>query len=814
MEKAFKARLFTDHYVLLDAIGAGGMAELYVATTADAKSVLAIKKLLPRYASNPRFVDLLVAEAKVCSLLEHPNIVKIFDLGAAGSDFYIAMEFVSGKSLDRMLEKLLQTRKRMPGTIAMGILAQIANGLDHAHQARDGSGRELKLIHRDITPGNILTGYAGEVRLTDFGIVTAARDKMGGEPLALGKLPYMAPEQVRNQSLDHRADLYALAAVGFEMLTGRKPFQAENEIMLQEQILRADVPSIRKLAPELPEPVEQLFKDFLAKEIGRRPNSGAEMVEKLKPYLNPASPEQIGKFVKSHFTAEAAAEAARLQAAQQKAPEIFAAAGRERAAAAAARSAKDAAGDSERTVFIAADEGQQATSFIPKGSKKPTVERAATNDEMMSELMQESGPSWGFDPEANQGKGELFADQLEAAQAATTFEPREDAPKPAAPNPAAADIAVVGKIKLASRKQQREEFFEQFQSSVTPAPQPQAAAPAAIPQQSPQFSEDEVSLELAEPAPLAVAAPAAKRAVAMRPQPEEVAPPKPRGRFGALFVFLGLVVALIGAAFYVWEYHPELLLPKPSGETAHTIWRQPEVTLYLFAEKPQTAKEEKMLNRFLAPVSIASGSSLYSLPEFFNTEYSRLTGKRDFKLNLHVEGPLFVSAAAPQKTPWYRRAQTYDYFDSQWAFAKKADSKPSGEATNTSQRLKISIYFYRMELGGKRRYPLEYFGYRRPYEGVVFLPIERESMEFSIVNVVHEMLHLLGATDKFNEYGQPLFPGGFADPQLQPLYPQKFAEVMARTLPVGNDQTQPISLLSQVRIGQQTAREIGWLDAP
>ncbi len=286
------------------------MAEVLLSVSLDdpgeQKKLIAVKKLLPRVVADRSVVQHLIDEAKVCALLSHPNIVQVFDLGVAGQDVFLAMEFVNGKSLDRVLDRLRKSRTPFPREALLYLVRQVAEGLTYAHQATDSANRSLDVVHRDVTPGNILIGYDGTVKLTDFGIATAEQWAGASANVALGKLPYMAPEQLRGGTVDRRADIYSLAALLYEAVTLTLPFESSTAVELQQKILRTDPKFDRPEFASEPDLVDVL-RQCLQKDPNARPRTATFIAERL---ASPASIDvQTGKvalalLLTEHFSRE------------------------------------------------------------------------------------------------------------------------------------------------------------------------------------------------------------------------------------------------------------------------------------------------------------------------------------------------------------------------------------------------------------------------------------------------------------------------------------------------------------------------------
>ena len=268
-------------YLLLDKLGSGGMAELFLAKQSGLQGfekVVAIKRILPHLTENPEFVNMFINEAKLAALLSHQNIVQIFDLGSINQMYYIAMEYIMGKDL-RTLSKEARERK-LPlgiGNVLL-IISRICAALDYAHRKRDLSGRELNLVHRDISPQNILVSYEGEVKLVDFGIAKAATGVQETQTGVLkGKLAYMSPEQAWGKPLDRRSDLFSLGIVLYEMLTETRLFKGNDEISILEKVRSAEIQPPSRLHPEITPQLDQAILKALARGVEDRYQSASEM---------------------------------------------------------------------------------------------------------------------------------------------------------------------------------------------------------------------------------------------------------------------------------------------------------------------------------------------------------------------------------------------------------------------------------------------------------------------------------------------------------------------------------------------------------
>ena len=267
-------------YELAERLATGGMAEVYLARRAGphgfAKQV-AVKRILPQLASDPDFVAMFVDEARVTGRLQHPNIVSVFDFGEEGGELYMAMEYVDGTTGARLIRAAAARSEDIPLEVSLHVALSVLRGLEYAHTALDENGKPLHLVHRDVSPGNVLIDRSGAVKLTDFGIARAAEFERRTDVGQLkGKLGYMSPEQVVGRELDARSDLFTLGIVLAEMVTVRPLFSGGRELDVLLRIRDADISAIDRNAGRVPDDVRTVLFRALAKDPAQRyPNAGA-----------------------------------------------------------------------------------------------------------------------------------------------------------------------------------------------------------------------------------------------------------------------------------------------------------------------------------------------------------------------------------------------------------------------------------------------------------------------------------------------------------------------------------------------------------
>ncbi len=265
-------------YELRDRIGVGGMAEVFRGKAVAAggfEKPVAIKRILPHLSQDERFVELLIREAKVLSLLKHRNIVQIFDVGL-GDDgkYFLVMEYVDGRDLGAIQRGLEAQRRRIPFDLALYIGAEICEALEHAHSSPAPDGKPMAVVHRDVSPSNVLLSRAGEVKLTDFGIAKRAEQEATRHGAIRGKCAYISPEQARNEPLEPSADVFSVGILLWELVTGRRLFSALSDMEALRAVREARAPRPRDVDPRLSADVDALIMSALSAEPRARPTAG------------------------------------------------------------------------------------------------------------------------------------------------------------------------------------------------------------------------------------------------------------------------------------------------------------------------------------------------------------------------------------------------------------------------------------------------------------------------------------------------------------------------------------------------------------
>jgi len=286
------------------------MAEVYLALSGELpgfRTLAVVKRILPHLASNGQFIRMFLDEARLAALLDHPNIVRIMEVGHDDEEYFLAMELVQGKPLSAVLRKAAREKRAPSPAMSAYLIAQAAAGLGYAHTLTDGDGRPLGVVHRDVSPQNVLISFEGAVKLIDFGVARAFGRVAHTSPGGLkGKIDYMSPEQASAEDVDHRADVFALGVVLWEAITGRRLFRRDTELATMRAIVDDPIPKPSELTSVPPE-LEAIAMRALRKRRDARFQSAHEMAAALEGYAfsqEGFSPIHVATYMKSLFTSE------------------------------------------------------------------------------------------------------------------------------------------------------------------------------------------------------------------------------------------------------------------------------------------------------------------------------------------------------------------------------------------------------------------------------------------------------------------------------------------------------------------------------
>lgn len=308
-------------YLLLERIAVGGMAEVFVAKAFGAEGferLLAIKKILPTMGEDAEFNSMFVDEARIAAQLSHANIVQVLELGKHDDSLYIAMEYVSGRDLRQVIDRFRRLKAAIAVPQACLITAGVCEALDFAHRKRDAKGRPLGIVHRDVSPQNVLVSFEGEVKLIDFGIAMAeSRLQKTQAGILKGKFSYMSPEQVKGLPVDGRSDIFAAGILLWELICGEKLFTGESDFAILEKVRSGIVPAPRSLSRACPAELEKVILKALAADPDERYQTASALHDDLMRFAAAGGtvygPRQLARWLRDEFAADWENEQARLR---------------------------------------------------------------------------------------------------------------------------------------------------------------------------------------------------------------------------------------------------------------------------------------------------------------------------------------------------------------------------------------------------------------------------------------------------------------------------------------------------------------------
>ena len=318
-------------YYLIDRIAVGGMGEIFRAKSFGVggfENLVAIKRIVAPPTLDERFVRMFMNEARIFAVLQAANIVRMYDFGKISGTYFIAMECVDGKDVKCTIQKLMGRGQQLPVQLALYIAMEAAKGLHYAHNRTAISGEALNIVHRDVTPSNVLLSYAGEVKVGDFGIVRAVSSAENTDVGAItGKVGYMSPEQALGTPLDRRSDIFGLGVLLHEMLTGRRLFKAQSDLETLDRVRSADVPPPSTLNPEVPQRLDAIVMRALSKHPDDRYQTARDLQSDLLDFIHPMTSEELqqtlSQFMHALFADEMVAERERAVRGSQLAREMY-----------------------------------------------------------------------------------------------------------------------------------------------------------------------------------------------------------------------------------------------------------------------------------------------------------------------------------------------------------------------------------------------------------------------------------------------------------------------------------------------------------
>ncbi|MBW2731047.1 MAG: serine/threonine protein kinase [Deltaproteobacteria bacterium] len=296
-------------YHLLDRIAVGGMAEIYRATTFDShgiKHMVAIKRVLRHLVEDDDFLQMLVDEAKITSLLDHPNIARVYEFVRIADEYFMAMEYVDGRDLRALIDRIKDRERSLAAEDAAYVMMRVLDALHMVHNKADGTGTPLNIVHRDISPSNVIVSFDGQVKVCDFGIAKARHSRVQTRVGVLkGKVKYMSPEQAMGHKLDGRSDVFSCGSVLYELVCKHPPFTAQDEMALIFRVRDAKYVRPAKHGADIPSPLDRILRRMMTRSRDSRYQTAKEAADALREYLAIEAPDyrpaRLGELLREHF---------------------------------------------------------------------------------------------------------------------------------------------------------------------------------------------------------------------------------------------------------------------------------------------------------------------------------------------------------------------------------------------------------------------------------------------------------------------------------------------------------------------------------
>lgn len=792
-------------YRLFAKVDQGGMAEVFLATSTKKELLgqfLAIKKLHKALNSNKPFVNLLIHEAKIGVLLNHPSVAQVYDLGSFQTEFFIAMEYVHGKSLERLLERIRE-KKAPPLSveIASYIIFETLRALAFAHQLKDIKGRDLNIIHRDVTPGNILLEYKGNIKLTDFGIATAeSRLQKDFTKSAMGKKIYMPPEQTVNDPVVRSSDLYSLTLVYFELLSGQLPFFSDSTTDLYKKIVDGKAQDIRVIMPSIKEDLAKIIRRGMDPSAKRRYRDAPEYFQALYQYFLTEEKidfqsrttrsyyrKKLSEYLRKNFHEEIVQEIQLIQIAldqsqndddlkatapQQVPPELL-------------EDGLD--GVDEKTVFYE-DNTNEATRNFPltDAERKGILEGLPPRHVLKGDLEDEdekertSGFELATIADYEDNFGEKAFDQVTVSdrldQILLDHDDREQLrdQMPAQEIKTRAELDAFEDSTL-SGKLSEEVSFEAPESAVdSMVLQPISDASSNT---SSSFTRSSQNKTIASDAQ------------SSRPS---LVKNKIKNKLG-LGLSIGLAAILFIAATYgIVKY----LDSPPTG-----LFPTKQVSLVFLGEA--SLSKQRQIFRLLTDKN--SVNNFEKLEKVFNRSYQELTGQKKDVLRILAHEPVLTN-----------KNISVDLISQKTKMPNFLLQQIHSQGFEIKQASDITIFIYFLPDTA----PLEIKSLidkgvrekRMENQSAIFALAAENATADLLLRLGREIALIYGAKDLQDpSTGMALTPEGFAEPGKKPLFPQEYAELMAKDIPTGLLQETPIERIDQVIIGPTTARNLKWI---
>ncbi|MDB5037751.1 MAG: hypothetical protein JWQ35_1279 [Bacteriovoracaceae bacterium] len=780
-------------------IAQGGMADVLLATSSQTElqgQFLAIKKLLPHLNSNKPFVNLLVHEAKIGVLLNHPSVATVFDLGSYQSEFFLAMEYIHGKSLDHVIELIAKGEAPPLGPeLSTYVVIEILRALAFAHQLKDKKDRELNIIHRDVTPGNILLSYIGDVKLADFGIATAEnRLQPGFTRAALGKVSYISPEQAVNDPTVKASDIYSLGVVYFQLLTGQLPFKGNSSNDIFKKVVDGDLTDFKAASSELPKNLRALLQRCLDRLPRGRPQTAPEMFSAIQEifqnefkidFTNRASKLYFKKKLSEHlmasFKKEITEELEIIKRALKYSP---------------------ASKIANPVVPIKSEQGEDATVFEADLTDEATrnyPQSESDRKELLAKLASNSN-----EPKSTANEFEKFC--KEQTQAAISPEIPDDSKR----------ISIEQKLKISKLdRDQKETLKEQRPELEIVSNSDLVAFETETFSGKKTIVLNEVSDKATKIAPPFVQAEKTKPAAILKSSVPKwnfvewarqarqdcfdkidlIKPWIVKIRVPSLVLTLSLIFVTFGYVFREEIFR--------SDEWKGNWRKNQNIFLQFLGEVSQ--EQQGLLAAAMKDPELTP--NLHELEEFFQREFKRYTNSPQKILHFEINNYPAALFDGLTKQPNISELLSSDLLFSFFQ-ERGVNAKAKSDAT-------IYIYFFPFNPNATEvnSFPEEFLGKHHSRQGVIFAPSHPSQRLRILLSLAREIAKIYGATDKQDPITHmPLFPTGYANPSENPLYPQPKAELMAKDIPLSAVQKKSAAGFNEVIIGAQTAYELGWIN--
>lgn len=805
MEEIYDNPIRFGSYRLLAKVAQGGMAKVYVANSSKKEfqgQFLAIKKLHEALNANQAFVNLLIHEAKVSVLLTHPSIAQVYDLGSHQSEFFIAMEYVHGKSLDRLLEKIEnKSAPRMPKELATYLVTEILRALAFAHELRDVKGRELNIIHRDISPGNILLEYKGQIKLTDFGIATAeSRLQPGFTQSALGKLIYMSPEQAVNDPVVKASDIYSLGIVCFQLLSGQLPFQFETASELMKKVIEGKITDIRIIAPQVDQELGRIVAKAIDRSSRKRYRSAAEFFEAINTYFikkenidfNSKSvrtyyKKKMAEYLRKVFATEIISELELIQRVFSEKPieeDLKATRPQE---ISMEKILDPSLEMDDRTIFDP-DHTDEATRHYPLTETErskilsglPAREALSLleDEDRTSDFELKTIPEYDLNIEDSSFKPITAINKLDLSSLGRDDKETLKQNLPAMEILSNSDLDAFESSTFSGTKASGTDL--DYAGETRPHDRKEAMEAVDIMESTstsrPSLSQVRTSSSEQK-----------KKYVQ-----SAISPPNRRKiLYRALGLLGGIVVLLVGAQA-INQYRTE------RQRLSLALLPTKQISLIVLGEADLRSQRD-FFKSFSDPKNSDGVSGVETLLE---TSYKNYTGKTDELLNILVHEPLIASRALSLEENVKNILRSppllLQFFES-----LGISRKPAADAS-------IFIYLFASD---NRDISSIVSHYDPNQANLGFLILKVSQAKTLGLSLAQLIARIYRATDKEDPLtGLASLPMGMANPSQTPLYPQKQAELMAGDIPTSLISEKSIDSLDQVAVGPTTAYELGWIN--